>query len=163
MKEHDRKVLFSSNKNDWSTPDSLFKGLSNYFGGFTLDTCATIENTKCTKYFSEKENGLIQSWVGEVTFTNPPYSDIATWVKKNYEESRKCNKVKVMLIPARTDTRYVGEYITKASNIFFIQGRLKFSGSKNSAPFPSMIVVFDRCREGERSVRWCNREFTKFW
>ena len=48
-----------------------------------------------------------------------------------------------MLIPARTDTKYFHEFIYhKAKEIRFVKGRLKFGGSKNSAPFPSMVVVF---------------------
>lgn len=48
----------------------------------------------------------------------------------------------VMLIPARTDTRYFHDYILHRSEIRFIKGRLKFGSKKYNAPFPSMIVVF---------------------
>lgn len=48
----------------------------------------------------------------------------------------------VMLIPARTDTRAFHDYIYNKAEIRFIRGRLKFGGSKNAAPFPSMIVIF---------------------
>lgn len=49
-----------------------------------------------------------------------------------------------MLLPARTDTRWFHDYIynNQRAEIRFIKGRLKFGGSKNSAPFPSMVVVF---------------------
>ena len=47
-----------------------------------------------------------------------------------------------MLIPARTDTRAFHEYIYHKAEIRFIRGRLKFGSAKNSAPFPSMVVVF---------------------
>lgn len=49
-----------------------------------------------------------------------------------------------MLIPARTDTRWFHEFIYNKENveIRFLKGRLKFGNAKNSAPFPSMIVVF---------------------
>lgn len=48
-----------------------------------------------------------------------------------------------MLIPARTDTRYFHDFIYhQATEIRFIKGRLKFGGQNNSAPFPSMVVVF---------------------
>ena len=49
-----------------------------------------------------------------------------------------------MLIPSRTDTRWFHEYVYQKSNveIRFIKGRLKFGGAKNSAPFPSMILIF---------------------
>ena len=48
-----------------------------------------------------------------------------------------------MLIPARTDTRYWHDYVMKAAEIHLVKGRLKFGDSKNSAPFPSAVVVFD--------------------
>lgn len=47
-----------------------------------------------------------------------------------------------MLLPARTDTRWFHDYIYNRSEIRFIKGRLKFGGSRNSAPFPSMVVIF---------------------
>lgn len=77
-------------------------------------------------------------------FCNPPYGrEIGHWVKKCYDESRKPGTVCVMLIPARTDTAWFHDYIYhKAADIRFVRGRLKFGGSNNSAPFPSMVVVF---------------------
>lgn len=74
-------------------------------------------------------------------FCNPPYGRaIKDWVKKASES----NTLVVMLIPARTDTQYFHNYIYNKPNveIRFIKGRLKFGDSKNSAPFPSMVVIF---------------------
>ena len=48
----------------------------------------------------------------------------------------------VMLIPARTDTKWFHKFINKRSEVRFIKGRLKFGESQNSAPFPSMVVIF---------------------
>ena len=80
---------------------------------------------------------------GYTVFVNPPYGrEIKDWVKKAYEEGQKLDTTVVMLIPARTDTKYFHEYIYNKSEIRFIKGRLKFGDSKNSAPFPSMVVVF---------------------
>ena len=67
--------------------------------------------------------------------------EIGIWIKKAYEESLK-GSVVVCLIPSRTDTKYFHDYCMKASKIFFIKGRLKFGDAKNSAPFPSAIVIF---------------------
>ena len=76
-------------------------------------------------------------------FVNPPYGrDIKKWIKKGYEESQKDKTTVVMLIPARTDTSYWHEYCMKASQIFFVKGRLKFGGATSGAPFPSAVVVF---------------------
>ena len=136
-------VMFSSKKDEWSTPQDFFNELNKEFN-FTLDPCATPENAKCEKYYTKEDDGLKQDWSGETVFCNPPYGRaIKDWVKKCYEESKKPNTTVVMLIPARTDTSYFHDYIyNKAKEIRFIRGRLKFGNAKNSAPFPSMVVVF---------------------
>lgn len=75
-------------------------------------------------------------------FCNPPYSKIAKWVEKSFYESRHDNTIVVLLIPSRTDTRYFHDFILNRAEIRFIKGRLKFGDSANSAPFPSMVVIF---------------------
>ena len=136
-------VMFSSKTDEWSTPQDFFDELNKEFN-FTLDPCATPENAKCEKYYTKEDDGLKQDWSGETVFCNPPYGRaIKDWVKKCYEESKKPNTTVVMLIPARTDTSYFHDYIYhKAKEIRFIRGRLKFGNAKNSAPFPSMVVIF---------------------
>ena len=137
------KALFSSSSCEWSTPQDLFDSLNQEFN-FTLDPCSTHDNAKCTKHFTLKDNGLDQDWGGETVFCNPPYGkELSKWIKKSYYESFKPNTVVVMLIPARTDTIAFHDYILGHSEIRFLRGRLKFGGSKTSAPFPSMIVIFN--------------------
>ena len=65
------------------------------------------------------------------------------WIAKAYKESREENTKVVMLIPARTDTKYWHNYVMKADEVYFVKGRLKFGDSENSAPFPSAVVVFE--------------------
>lgn len=78
-----------------------------------------------------------------ICWCNPPYGrEISKWVKKAYTSSKDDGTTVVMLLPARTDTKWFHEYIYNKSEIRFIKGRLKFGDSKNSAPFPSMVVVF---------------------
>ena len=138
-----KEVLFSSKEDVWETPKDFFNKLNDEFH-FTLDPCANNDNAKCDKYFTENQNGLIQNWEGYVVFCNPPYGrKIYGWVKKCFDESRKPDTTVVLLIPARTDTKYFHEFIYhKAKDIRFIKGRLKFGNSKKSAPFPSMVIVF---------------------
>ncbi|WAX17931.1 hypothetical protein PM708P4_00024 [Parabacteroides phage PM708P4] len=136
-------LMFSSKTDLWYTPIDFYEGLNSEFN-FTLDPCSTHENAKCAKHFTEDDNGLSQNWGGEVVFCNPPYGRVLKdWVKKASDEAKKPNTTVVMLIPARTDTTYFHDYIyNKAKEVRFIRGRLKFGGSKNAAPFPSMVVVF---------------------
>jgi len=138
------KALFSSKKHDWETPQDLYEELDKEFS-FNLDPCSSDSNHKCDKYFTIEDNGLEQDWQGHNVFVNPPYGrQIKHWVEKSYNEGQKPNTTVVMLIPARTDTRYFHDYIYHKAEIRFIKGRLKFSNSKNSAPFPSMIVIFKK-------------------
>ena len=134
-------VLFTSNSDEWATPQDIFDKLNSEFD-FDLDPCATSDNHKTDIYFTVEQNGLIQNWSGHKVFCNPPYSKIDKWVEKAYREGRKDRTLVVMLIPARTDTRYFHNFIYNRVEIRFIKGRLKFGQSKNCAPFPSMIVIF---------------------
>ena len=134
-------VLFSSKSVIWETPQDLFDKLNAEFH-FDLDVCALPENAKCEKYYTPEDDGLLQPWNG-VCWCNPPYGrTIGKWVQKAYETFAGGGTV-VMLLPARTDTKWFHEYIYNKAEIRFIKGRLKFGNSKNAAPFPSMIVVFD--------------------
>ena len=141
-------VHFSSKTDDWATPQSFFNRLDNEFN-FTLDPCANELNAKCSKFFTKDDDGLTQSWAGERVFMNPPYGRvIGDWVRKAYEEAQNDNTVVVALIPARTDTKYWHEYVMKAKEIRLVKGRLKFGDGRNSAPFPSAVVIFEK-RESE--------------
>jgi phage N-6-adenine-methyltransferase len=134
------ELHFSSRTDEWATPLELFITLDAEFG-FTLDPCATPENATCRRYFTRDIDGLAQDWSGEVVFMNPPYGHaIGKWIAKASNEARRGATV-VCLVPARTDTRWWHDYCLRGE-VRFIRGRLKFGGSRNSAPFPSAVVIF---------------------
>jgi phage N-6-adenine-methyltransferase len=134
-------VHFSSASDDWATPADYFKRLSKLFN-FTLDPCASPGNAKCATFFDAAQDGLSQSWrTNGAVFMNPPYGrGIGHWVKKAYETSLQGTPV-VCLLPARTDTSWWQDYCSKGL-VRFVRGRLKFGDGRNSAPFPSAIVIF---------------------
>jgi len=130
-------VLFSSKTEMWETPQWLFDELNDEFH-FDLDCCAVPENAKCKRYFTPEQDGLAQEWTGTV-WCNPPYGrEIGKWCKKASESA--CTVV--MLVPARTDTKWFHDYCYGMAEIRFLRGRLKFGDAKNSAPFPSMVVIW---------------------
>lgn len=136
--------MFSSKTDKWATPQAFFDKLNKEFD-FTLDVCALPENAKCKNYYTPKEDGLSRPWTGNV-WCNPPYGrEISLWVQKAFVSASTGEaNVVVMLLPARTDTKWFHEYIYEKAEIRFIKGRLKFGDSKNSAPFPSMVVIFKK-------------------
>jgi hypothetical protein len=126
-------ALFSSGSDKWATPPALLRHLEHRFGGPFYDPCPI-------EWKPGDEDGLALEWK-ERNFVNPPYSEIAKWAEKSLKEYEK-DKLVLFLCPARTDTKYFHKYLIRAPVIYFIEGRLRFNGSKNSAPFPSMIAAF---------------------
>jgi DNA N-6-adenine-methyltransferase (Dam) len=125
-------VHFSSASDRWATPKAVYDALDAEFS-FDFDPCP-LDGT---------ENGLatlLSQWRGKRVFCNPPYGpDLGEWLQRGLEAD-----LAVFLIPARTDTRWFHEIVlSKAAEIRFIKGRLKFGEAKNSAPFPSMVVIFN--------------------
>ena len=142
-------LMFSSKTDLWETPQDLFDKLNNEFQ-FTLDVCATPENAKCDKFYTEEQDGLEHPWKGTV-WCNPPYGrGIGQWVRRALFASVSGSTV-VMLLPARTDTKWFHDYIYHKAEIRFIKGRLKFGGCKDAAPFPSMVVIFGKEKEHEET------------
>jgi len=123
------RALFTSVDQNWRTPSKVYEDLNSEFH-FTFDPCPP----------NPTFNGLEVEW-GTSNFVNPPYKQVKDWLKKGYEEWQK-GKTVVFLIPSRTDTKYWHRYVMQSTEIRFIKGRLKFGDAKNSAPFPSAIVVF---------------------
>lgn len=73
---------------------------------------------------------------------NPPYGrEIGLWMRKAYEESLK-GCIVVCLVPSRTDTAWWHDYVQGKAEVRFVRGRLKFGNAKNSAPFPSAVVIY---------------------
>ena len=134
------RAVFSSIHQEWRTPQTLFDRLNSEFR-FTIDVCASPENAKCKRYFTKEDDALSRDW-GSRCWMNPPYGpDLKHWMKKAFGESRRGALV-VCLVPARTDTKWFHEYALRASEIRFIQGRIRFGEGKGRATFPSIVVVF---------------------
>lgn len=145
-------VHFSSETDVWATPQGFFDRLNAEFH-FDVDVCANDDNAKCKRYFTERTNGLLQKWEGNV-WMNPPYGrEIAEWIQKAYESAQEGATV-VCLIPARTDAGWWHDYCM-SGEIRFVRGRLKFGGSEWNAPFPSAVVIF-------RNQTYDNRQLSIF-
>ena len=141
-------TALQSQHNEWYTPTRLIDVLEQALGRFDLDPCAETDNPQLARSrasicYSEKDNGLNKPWFGTV-FVNPPYGrGIAKWVEKcrtEYEDGRADSVI--ALLASRTDTAWWHEHIEGKAQTFFLRGRLKFGDGKNSAPFPSAIVVW---------------------
>lgn len=136
--------LFTTNTNEWGTPDSVFKYLDNLFGPFDLDPAASDELHVCKDYYTIKDNGLKQSWANKRVFLNPPYgNEIPFWMRACCEKRKETLAI-CALIPARVDTKWFHKYVLhRANDILLVAGRIKFKGAFSSAPFPSLVIFYD--------------------
>lgn len=137
-------AAFSSDRMDWETPQDLFDRLDDEYH-FTLDPASSDANAKCAKHYTKEDDGLAQDWGGETVFCNPPYGkEVPKWVAKAAREALKPGTFIVLLVPARTDTRWFHKYLYRRAQLTFLKGRLHFETDGvpgQSAPFPSMIAV----------------------
>jgi site-specific DNA-methyltransferase (adenine-specific) len=135
---------YNGNGREWMTPPDIFNALNQEFQ-FTLDPCSTIQNALVKKYYTEKENGLAQSWHGERVFMNPPYGkEIYAWVEKARREADNGALV-VGLLPASTDLSWWHEHVVGIAEIRYIRGRVRFltgGAYRASGFFASVIVVW---------------------
>lgn len=142
-----QRVLMSQGAGEWGTPPALFRWADEYYGRLTLDAAATADNTLLLRYWDKRADALKQDWRGERLWINPPYGrQIDGWIKKAIETNfaaRTGTTSQVFLLPARTDTHWFARAWHEAQHVLFIAGRIKFVGAEASAPFPSVIVVFD--------------------
>ena len=134
------ETKFAHAREDWETPDSIFKPLEEEFG-IVIDVCASEHNKKCSLRYTIEENGLLQDWsVWHACWMNPPFGEQAKWVKKAYEESLRGATV-VCLLPARTNTNWWHDFCMKGT-VRFLRGRPVFVGAKHGLPQPLAIVIF---------------------
>ena len=139
----------SSLDDTWSTPRDFFEKLHAEFN-FTLDAAALRSSAVVPNYlgpdheYGWRHDALTVEWDGASgggpVWLNPPYGrEIGKFMKKANEEAKKGITV-VCLVPSRTDTKWWWDSVIM-HEVRFVKGRLKFGGQKNSAPFPSAVVV----------------------
>lgn len=141
-------VHYSSNSAEWYTPPEIIERVVSALGSIDVDPCCNPgkPTVPAKTVYREADNGLEREWRGRV-YMNPPYGDaIGEWAEKLVNEyARGITTEAIALIPARVDTQWFDLFHEFA--VCFIHGRLKFSGSDNSAPFPSAIVYLGPNRD----------------
>ena len=115
-------VHFSSETDEWPTPQDFFDKVNAELGPFDLDPCATAENAKCARFYTREQDGLRQPWAPARVWMNPPYGrTIGLWMHKAFIEAQK-GAVVVCLVPARTDTKWWHDFAARGE-VRFCRGR----------------------------------------
>lgn len=118
-------------RDDWETPPAFYARLDEEFH-FAFDPCP----------HNPTFDGLSVEWKFPA-FVNPPYrsKDLSVWTLKCREEGRRGTVV--ALLPVRTGVAWWHDNVQGvAKDVRFLRGRLRFVGSKWSAPFDSCVVIW---------------------
>lgn len=131
-------------RDNYETPPWLFKALDAEFG-FTFDAAADQGNHLCDRWTNDVE--AVSFGPEERVFCNPPYSNIAPFVKK----ALASRALWVLLLPVRVDTGGKSEYWfrrlweSKRATVRPFTKRIRFymngAESGDSPRFASMVVV----------------------
>ena len=143
---------------DRATTPEVFDPLNERFR-FTIDVAASVENTKCKRFYDLESNGLSQSWAGERVWCNPPYSDIEPWVEKaRVEVAADDCPLAILLVPAnRTEQGWWQRQVEPIRDrpmgvlsVEFLPGRLRFLAPGALAikpnerpPFGCCLLIFE--------------------
>lgn len=142
---------------DRATHPLYFAEFDERLGPFTLDVAAAEHNTKCERYFTRDQDGLAQSWAGERVWCNPPYSDIAPWVRKAWDCWASTTGITMLLPANRTEQQWwqlmVEPYRDRPGSPLraeFLPGRMRFLkpgqtavGPNQRPPFGCVLLVWD--------------------
>jgi hypothetical protein len=109
---------------EWYTPKSIFDMLKCTF---TLDPASPgrdiVPWIPAEKHLTFRDNGLMADWTKEQVWCNPPYGqDTEVWMEKFI----RSNCSGIMLVFARTDTRWFHNLAIYADILCFVKGRIKF-------------------------------------
>lgn len=144
---------------DRATHPDFFGPWNERFGGFTVDVAAAPHNAKVARFYTQEEDGLAQSWVGERVWCNPPFSNIRPWVEKAWHEWTHGADLIVMLLPAnRAEQKWWQELVEphrdrarSPLSVEFLPNRMRFLrkgqtaiGPNERPPFGCCLLIWSR-------------------
>ncbi len=142
--ERQARALYMSETSEWYTPPAIIERVAAVLGTIDLDPCSNEgKSVPAETCLTAEDDGLSQRWAGTV-YMNPPYGrEIVPWAEKLCDEYARGNVSEaIALVPARVDTEWFRLF--RDFPICFLDGRLKFSGHENSAPFPSAVIYLGK-------------------
>ena len=167
MRGYNGSTTTESVRDLWQTPKFIFDYYNNRFN-FGCDLAASDSNHLCDTYFTESDSAFDshRDSFGGAVYTNPPYSDTASWVELCIDISNQSLVPVVMLIPADTSVKWFKLAFDNCSECHFISGRLSFINAETQKPVSgnnkgSVVFIFNSRSPFKSQVALINREEMK--
>lgn len=140
-REQRHPALYTSESPEWYTPDHILRRAVQVMGAIDLDPCADpVRRVPAAQHYTAEDDGLAHGWGDARVWLNPPYSRaIAPWIER-FAAHVMAGHEAMALLAHRTDTAWWQRIAALPIVKCEVTGRLRFSGSANGAPFPSVVV-----------------------
>ena len=154
-------------RNSRFTPPDFMESIYASFGKIDLDPCGHLLSPVIARrriLLSEGGDGLAEDWSGEISFVNPPFSELLKWLRRAHQQwqLKKVNTV-ICLVPVRTDSAWFHDTLSADADVYFLRGRVKFldtRGRGQQTPFSLMILTLGA--SDEQKVR-LQSQIPGFW
>lgn len=143
-----------SSKQDYATPADFMVAVEKRFGPIDFDLAASLENAKAPRFYTERDNSLIQGWHKSkgLLWLNPPFNDIAPWARKCAKESALGAAI-LFLTPASIGSEWFANFVFPYARVLALRPRISFDG-KNPYPKDCILSVFHNPIPGMELWRW---------
>jgi len=147
MKKAVQHLQIIGRNDEYGTPQELFdQACKDYDIHPEVDICGTKKNHVLKNYVT-KEVSCFSGSIYCDFFMNPPYSEIAEFMKFAREQHEKYNVNVLILAYAKVDTHWWHDYVEGRSEIHNIKGRIRFNckhgyPKDNVAPYPRCWIIW---------------------
>lgn len=127
---------------EWYTPERIIEAARAVMGGIDLDPASCEQANEvvgATKFFTEKDDGLTQTWHGRV-FLNPPFAHpVVKYFAEKLLESLESGEVEqaTFLSNACVDVGWWQSLVAKGVTCFHL-GRIQFYGPDGKLQPPTL-------------------------
>lgn len=136
-----------SKRDEWETPPELYEHICETAGFMpVLDVAATDANRKCRLRITKDDGALGMEWPFDF-FCNPPYSQVADFMKQAALMVKRHRVRGIILTYSKTDTKWWHEFVEgkPGVKVHFVKGRVRFLRDgipgRYSAVYPSCFIV----------------------
>lgn len=141
------------------TPPDFLAAVRARFGAPSFDLACTWENAKAPSHLSG--DSLREDWseICGPAWLNPPYGDIAPWVRKAAETTQypmrpHGSRPKILvLVPASIGSEWFAAHVHDRALVLALRPRITFVGHAHPYPKDLMLLVYGE-RPGFELWKW---------
>lgn len=156
-------------KQTYGTPPDLLRAVRQRFGEVGWDLACTSENcvvpnATCVSTAARQGflhdtgvDALKEEWnrTKDWHWLNPPFADIAPWVKKADETANEDQTFRLlMLVPASIGSGWFRKHVLGNAFVLALEPRLTFVGETTPYPKDCMLLVYAHDLSGFDVWRW---------